>query len=519
VAATEAHRGRDARALPASAADASAPRRAAARAAWIALGGVLVLALLLRVLPLTYAHFWDETVFLQHARILLDGRTNYDEFDYRPPVLPFLYAAGFLAWNNLYAANVVQGLFTALGVAVGALHVRAAFGRTAAFCFAVLFAFMPYLVDASHDLLTDAPALTLMLAAMWAFDKDRPGFLLLSGVLYGLAVETRFTSLFLLVYFALQAVFVQRRPGRLAWWAVAAAATIAPYLIWIRLRYGDYLHPFILARRIVTEWTAPVPARFYVDALVEIFPVALWPLVAIGLAIPCARAFAARRAGERPIAGADAAVRTAARVAVLVAWAVAFFAYMLSIPHKEVRYLLPLAIPLTILGAQGLAEALAWLGLRKGTVRVAGVVAIFAIVGAGFGPSLGRLLGPWSDPTLAEPWVGRSTHEAVQIGRYLDRVAAPGDTIYAAHNFPVLAFYSGRRTVSLLPIQDTFVQEWRALMDRPGYFVAFLPEGIIETHSRNPLFLPDRAFIDAHPEFRVVQTFPDAIVYRYDPSP
>jgi|SRR5712692_7997426 len=90
------------------------------------LGGALALALLLRVVPLTYAHFWDETVYLQHAMVLVDGRANYDEFEYRPPLLPFLYAVGFLAWNHIYAANVVQGLFTTLAVLFGFLHVRAA---------------------------------------------------------------------------------------------------------------------------------------------------------------------------------------------------------------------------------------------------------------------------------------------------------------------------------------------------------------------------------------------------------
>ena len=53
---------------------------------------ILVLALALRTLPLTYSHFCDETVYLQHAKVILDGRTNYEESPYRPPGLPVLYA-------------------------------------------------------------------------------------------------------------------------------------------------------------------------------------------------------------------------------------------------------------------------------------------------------------------------------------------------------------------------------------------------------------------------------------------
>jgi hypothetical protein len=56
-------------------------------------------------------------------------------------------------------------------------------------------------------------------------------------------------------------------------------------------------------------------------------------------------------------------------------------------------------------------------------------------------------------------------------------------------------------------------------MREPGYFVAYEPAGIIETHAKNPEFKPDRIFLDAHPEFRAVQTFANVTVYRYEPVP
>ena len=114
------------------------------RADWMFLGGALALALLLRVVPLTYSHFWDETVYLQHAMILVDGRANYDEFEYRPPLLPFMYAVGFFAWNHIYAANVVQGLVTMLAVFFGFVLAREAFGRIPAWCTAALLTLMPF---------------------------------------------------------------------------------------------------------------------------------------------------------------------------------------------------------------------------------------------------------------------------------------------------------------------------------------------------------------------------------------
>lgn len=491
------------------------------RADWMVLGGALALALLLRVVPLTYAHFWDETVYLQHAMVLVDGRANYDEFEYRPPLLPFLYAVGFLAWNHIYAANVVQGLFTTLAVLFGFLHVRDAFGRVPAWYAAAQLAFMPYLVNASHDLLTDAPALTLMLAAMWAFEKPGTRFLLLSGALYALAIQTRFTSMFLVVYFLLQAIVVHRKPGQLGWWAAAAAAAIAPYLVWARWNFGSFFHPFVRGRQMVTEWTPLVPAAFYWEALGTVFPSIVWPLAALGLLGPLVRAFAERRsAGIGPSVATDVAPAEALRrELVLLVWGFAFMAYMLSIPHKEARYLLPLVIPVVILAGVGLAEITHWIASQSRGVRAAGLLLLAGVAVVQYGSPLQRLTEPWADPSRVEPWVGRSTWEAVQIGSYLKRISTPADTVYAVHNFPVLAFYSERKTVSLLPIQENFEQTWRDVMREPGYFVAYDPAGIIETHAKNPGFKPDRDFLDAHPEFRPVQTFAHVTVYRYEPVP
>jgi hypothetical protein len=60
---------------------------------------------------------------------------------------------------------------------------------------------------------------------------------------------------------------------------------------------------------------------------------------------------------------------------------------------------------------------------------------------------------------------------------------------------------------------------WRDVMKEPGFLVYYLPAGINETHSISPSFKPDRKFIEARPDFRMVRAFPGAIVYRYEPRP
>jgi len=463
---------------------------------WTALAVILALAALVRAVPLTYSHFWDETVFLQHAGVILDGRTNYQEFFHRPPLLSVLYALGFALWDDIYVANIVQAVVTTLAVLFAFLYVRGAFGVASGIAAAFLFAFTPYLVETSHELLTDMPAVALMLAAMWLFDKPGPRFAILAGAAYALAVQTRFTSLFLIVYFALDASLSREKLRQLAILVVAAGVTIAPYLVWVRWNYGSFLFPFVLARRIVTEWTAPVASGFYFDAVLEMFPPSLRLFFALGLLLFVMRWPAALGSQTK-------------RQLVLLMWGLAFFAYMLTIGHKEVRYLLPLAIPVVIISALSVTAFFRWIAHQARAVWVAGVLLGVAVAVADYASPFQKLRAPWTD---------RSESEEVQIAGYLREHSTPADTIYAAHNFPVLAFYSGRRTVSLLPIQAEFEQVWRRVMARPGFLVYYPPAGIKETHSKNPHFMPDQQFIDASPEFRLVRSFPSATVYYYGPA-
>ena len=277
---------------------------------------------------------------------------------------------------------------------------------------------------------------------------------------------------------------------------VAAGVTIAPYLIWVRWNYGSFLFPFVLARRIVTEWTAPVASGFYFDAVLEMFPPSLRLFFALGLLLFVMRWPAALGSQTK-------------RQLVLLMWGLAFFAYMLTIGHKEVRYLLPLAIPVVIISALSVTAFFRWIAHQARAVWVAGVLLGVAVAVADYASPFQKLRAPWTD---------RSESEEVQIAGYLREHSTPADTIYAAHNFPVLAFYSGRRTVSLLPIQAEFEQVWHRAMARRGFLVYYPPAGIKETHSKNPHFMPDQQFIDASPEFRLARSFPSATVYHYEPA-
>jgi len=494
------------------------PRRPAAPRADEARGGnrtaicaatltaFVLVAIAIRTLPLTYSHFWDETVFLQHARILVDGRTNFNEFSSRPPLLPFMYAAGYAIWDSIYVANVVQGIVTGLMVLFAFLYVRPVFGTIAGIAAAALFAFTPYVVARSHDLLTDGPAVTLMLAAMWLFDRPGARSALLAGIVFSLAVQTRYTSLFLAVYLVLDAIVTRKKLPHLLLAGGAAILAITPYLLWNYSQFGSPIFPFELAKRVVREWTALVPPVFYFRALAEIFPLTVWALFAIGIADLLWQRW--RFARGSPSSGdLDDRPQDKRRI-VLLAWGACFLAYMLTIPHKEVRYLLPLTIPVFVIAAVALAGIASHANTARRGFQIVAVSLAILIITADFGEAIA--------PLVHEP-VDRVVSNEVEIAQYLRANSSPRDTIYAAHNYPVFAFYTERRTVSLLTFQDNFDDVWQERMNLPGFLVYTHPDQLGEIHSISRALKPDRSFLEAHREFRAIQEFATATIYRYDP--
>src|SRR5260370_12845814 len=109
-----------------------------------------------------------------------------------------------------------------------------------------------------------------MLAAMWLFDRTGSGCAFVAGIASALAAQTRFTSLFVFVYFAADSFFSGVKFRRLLWLAAGAAIAMPPYLFWVRWNYGSFFHSFALASRITTEWTAPPPASFYFASIPQL---------------------------------------------------------------------------------------------------------------------------------------------------------------------------------------------------------------------------------------------------------
>jgi len=472
--------------------------------------GIFALGLFLRIVPLTFSHVWDETVYLQNAKVILDGRTNYSELDYRPPMLSIFYAVGFSLWDNVYVANIVQGLVSSLIIVFGFLFSRTVFGTSVAVVTALFFAFMPYLVSLSHELMADCPAIMLMMGAIFLFTRRNPHSLLFSGVFFSLAVLTRWSSMFLILYFFLYTLAFRTRISEIIAFAIGSSLTILPYLIWAHLHTGFFLYPIMHARRIIMEWSLYVEPLIFFQAIVEIFPVVMF--VGLGAALVYLLTSAIKTIKVSPgrlmekVEFLNVKVK---HMVILLVWGILFFAYMLTVTHKETRYIIPIAIPVVILSAVGLVWIFETTAKKNVVVKaiVGGLLVCLTILQ--FYPSFQRLSAPWVDKTL---------RGSVPIPQYLKKIANEKDTIYATHEFPVLAFYSELKTVSLLEVQEDFYEKWQGHMKEPGYYVYYLS-------NEDRKLVPEKSFLNSKEQFLQMKEFKvvyenesdEAVIYRYVP--
>jgi len=186
-------------------------------------------AFVLRVWPLSKVHFWDEAVYLQNAEVICCGKATYSELDRRPPLLSLIFAAVFLLWHHVYAACIAAALLNSLGPALLYVSGRMLAGRIPAAIASLLLAFSPFFVgifptgfvsdDTGNSLLSDSPALTLILLSFWlllrALRQQTDLRFACAGFVLALTVLMRFASLSSVGVLSLL-VLAADRPGRAA---------------------------------------------------------------------------------------------------------------------------------------------------------------------------------------------------------------------------------------------------------------------------------------------------------------
>lgn len=459
-------------------------------------------AFVVRVWPLSKVHFWDEAVYLQNAEVLCCGKANYSELDSRPPLLSLIFAVVFRVWHSAYAADIVTAMLNAAGPVLLYVCGRRIVGRVGAAIAALLLAFTPFFVgvfpigfqsdNTGNSLLTDAPALTIILLGFWmllcALRRENYVRFVGAGCVLGLAVLTRFASLSIVGMLSLL-VFAAAR-----WWRAALATAlgflfaIVPYLCWSRMLYGGYFETF---RR---GWRYYQGARESPLFLVRNFGIIFSWITLAGLVLWLCR-WAWERSKTRPEHGNVAENGTRRKLqAFLCLWAVVLLVFFISMPHQEPRYAMPLGPPLFLLAGSGLSVLLKF---RQPVARLVGAAVLSVALIYTFLP-LRRVFDA--------PLISRGASEEMLVSDFLDRTLPPGTVLYSNFNYPLFGYYSH---LPVYELPEAGADLYDALEDLPG-------DGILIAYKKKDITSDPRPeWLHSHPEFQPWREFPSITLYQY----
>ncbi len=458
---------------------------------------ILFLSFVARIYPLQEVHWWDETVYLQHAEIITGLRTNnFDEFNLRPPLLPILFGLGFLIWHHPFMASFIVAALGVLGVFYIYLLGKKLYDEKVGLIAALFLGLAPFIARNSRTLMTDVPSLTLLTMAIYYFfsysEKNKNLIGLLSGALFGLAILMRFSTLPLLILLFLIYWISKKKNlfslneskfGITDWKPLyfGFLAVLLPYFIWSQISLGFFLTPILSAFSAISDMNEPL--FFYISGLPIAYPLVLL----IGLAIALFFLFFQFHKSEiRWISFS------------LLSWLVLALLFMSFSMHKEIRYLISMtSLPVILLSSYGFVLTYNALKNKNLLLNLSLGLVFFLLLFFSFADSFSTLNEPFVNPDI--------TTEEFKVSQFIKELDLPADTIiYANHNWPVFAYYISYRTVRLEPADGDFYKEFPANMEKSGIIIVY-----------RDFLNPTTDWLDARQEFNKIEEFDGVIIYRY----
>jgi hypothetical protein len=461
-------------------------------------------AFLIRIWGLTYIHYWDEMVYLQNAKVICCGKTNYSELDFRPPLISILYAGAFLIRNHMFAASVVAAAINALGPVFLFLSGRKVVGALPAALASLLLAFGPFFVgvfppgfdsdDTGNSLMTDSPALTLVLLALWlmlrALETQKLRQFALAGFAVCLAILMRWGSIPSVGLICLLPLMTTRRWRALLATAAGLMAGLAPYLIWSRIAYDGYFETLEKGWANV-EGPAP-PFTFYLTNFPIIFTWIAVPGLVIAAAVGLVALYQFVSAKPDRATYLDYLASPEMLQGFLWMWLLIDLVFFSRMPHKEPRYVMPLAPPALLLAGLGLAK---FCRLPGRILRPVGVLALAAGIVASVYPSLSRFDGPFVVPDHPDE---------MEASAFLESKFPAAGRLYMNFNYPAFAYFTNY-AIDVLPIGGPEV--YRAIDAIPA-------GGIVVAYRQNESGDPKIETLDQDANLEMVKAYGTLVIYR-----
>lgn len=436
---------------------------------------LLVVPFYFRLFPIRTSHYWDETVYLQHSEVMFEGRDNYSELSFRPPLLSAIFYLGYFVWHSVFMAHIIVALLSILGVYYLYLLGSELYNKRIGLIAGLTLAYCPVVVLWSRYTLTGAVALTFSIISTYYFVRGKRYAAILSGLFLGLAVLSRFTSLALTLLFLLMFIFKKVELKYVAKVILVFLISMVPYFIFAHVTTGFFLKPFLSATTVVADHNVPI--MFYFTNIHKVLYIS-----SAGLVLYLYSLFK-RKGSVKDLA--------------LLIFGFAFMLYMTKLPHKELRYLIPVTFPFFLVSAKGFYHGLS-LKVKKYWLVF---LVIFVLL----------LLVFVSVDYDFEHRILRYDSEAKVVGEWMSENLDNG-VLYTNAEHPILAYYSGFKTLGLYPRDERIYDQLFNNLTQDGYFVYREGEVVYETDI--PVH-PNKEFLDTDHHFKLIKSFDSYHIYKF----
>jgi 4-amino-4-deoxy-L-arabinose transferase-like glycosyltransferase len=440
----------------------------------------LFIFFILSFFPLRTSYWWDETVYLQHAEVMFSGRTNYDQFSFRPPLLSIIFFLGFFIKHSVITASILTVLINTIGIIFIYLIGEKLYDKRIGIIAALIYATVPFIIKNSNYLLTDVPAVTfLAIAFYFSLSKDKNFLLFLSGLFCSLAVLMKFTTVLffpvLIFYFLINRINLKK----MLLFVFGASIVLLPYFIWVHINYNNFLTPFIIGKQMVSDTNESL--FFYFINMSEVFT----KLVILGVIFWAIIFLIKIRKKNFSKINSDL---------VMLVWIFIFLIYLTKTPHKELRYILPIAIPIILIASEGLSLCFSY--LKKNYQLILWFVFIIYLI---------FLIYPRVLYIQEIGFVDRTVSDEMIIADYLHDINYSG-LIYTNTRCPVLAYYTNLKIQMLIPWDQNFYLEYENIMKEKGILIGMLNEKY-----------PQPDWLNKNPKFKHLEDIGIFFIYEYSP--
>ncbi len=450
---------------------------------------IILLSFFLRLWPLQKAHWWDETVYLQNAETIFFGRTNFDELQIRPPIISVIFGLGFLVSHNVFTAGIIAALISSLAVLFIYLIGKEMYNEVCGLLSAAILAFTQFFITISHWLMTDMPSITFILASFYFLakgsKKNQTHQYIISGVLFTLALLTRFTTVVLIfpLLFFLYINKISRK--KISYFLASLAVSAAPYFLWVQLKYGFFLHTFIWANAVVGDQVGNI--LYYFTSLLDYYP-AFAPIFISALSLTAVLLFL----GHSKRIKLNFSWKFGKNTKFLLFWFVFFIAYISITPHKEPRDALSAMLPFILLVYSGLSSLFMF---RRKAASLPSIALFLILAFYLFSPSFLKFSEPIINMQLTGPMIG---------SEYINSLNRTASMLYVNEDHPVYAYYTGLK-ITILSFDPEFYKKFPGNMKHDGFFA-------FDKESKKD---PDKEWLDSNKQFRLLKDTGRIIVYEY----